>query len=389
MDLALYDPRLGYYARAVQRSGRAGDFFTSVDVGGIFGTLLESQMAEMADLLAGARSPQPAASFDLVEAGAGNGRLSADILRASRQAHPEVYARTALHLVEASPAARAAQRDTLGDMADRLASSSDALPSSFEGVLFANELLDALPVHQVVMREDGLKEIYVTVPPEAESLRSRPRASEAAAASAGGAPRELRESGSPRELVTVEGPPSTPALGEYLARLGVALEPGWRVEINLRAVEWVRDAARRLRCGFLVLIDYGHEARDLYSVAHSSGTLTTFSRHVAAGAEQPADQPAWLRRAGEQDITAHLDFTSVRNAAVEEGLTTLGFLDQTYFLMGIMNARGMPELDLRGRLALKTLVLPGGLGSTLKVLILGKDVGTPALSGCSYRTRVT
>ena len=84
-----------------------------------------------------------------------------------------------------------------------------------------------------------------------------------------------------------------------------------------------------------------------------------------------------------------MDFTSVRNAAVEEGLTTLGFLDQTYFLMGIMNARGMPELDLRGRLALKTLVLPGGLGSTLKVLILGKDVGTPALSGCSYRMRVT
>jgi SAM-dependent MidA family methyltransferase len=360
MDLALYDSRLGYYAREAQRSGRAGDFFTSVDVGAIFGTLLESQLAEMADLLAGARSPEPAARFDLVEAGAGNGRLSADILRASRQVHPEIYARTALHLAEASPAARAAQRDTLGDMADRLASSSAALPSSFEGVLFANELLDAMPVHQVVMREDGLKEVFVTTLPEA-----------------------------PQQLTISEGPPSIPALGEYLSRLGVSLEPGWRVEINLRAVEWIRDAARRLRRGFLVLIDYGHEARDLYSVTHSSGTLTTFSRHVAAGAEQPAGQPAWLQRAGEQDITAHVDFTSVRNAAIEEGLTPLGFLDQTYFLMGIMNARGMPELDLRGRLALKTLVLPGGLGSTLKVLILGKDVGDPALSGCSYRMRVT
>jgi SAM-dependent MidA family methyltransferase len=357
MDLALYDPRLGYYARAAQRSGRAGDFFTSVDVGGIFGTLLESQLAEMADLLAGARRPEPAARFDLVEAGAGNGRLSADILRASRRAHPAIYARTALHLVEASPAARAAQRDTLGEMADRLASSSDALPPSFEGVLFANELLDAMPVHQVVMREDGLKEIYVTF--------------------------------SSGHLITTTGPLSTPALAGYLARLGVSLEPGWHVEINLRAVEWIRDAARRLRRGFLVLIDYGHEARDLYSVTHSSGTLTTFSRHVAMGPEQPADQPAWLQRAGEQDITAHVDFTSVRNAAVEEGLAPLGFLDQTYFLMGIMNARGMPELDLRGRLALKTLVLPGGLGSTLKVLILGKGVGEPALSGCSYRARVT
>ena len=111
-----------------------------------------------------------------------------------------------------------------------------------------------MPVHQVVMREDGLKEIYVTT--------------------------------TSTHLVTIEGPPSTPALGEYLTRLGISLEPGWRVEINLRAVEWIREAARRLRRGFLVLIDYGHEARDLYSVTHSSGTLTTFSRHVAAGAEQ-------------------------------------------------------------------------------------------------------
>ena len=79
----------------------------------------------------------------------------------------------------------------------------------------------------------------------------------------------------------------------------------------------------------------------------------------------------------------------MRNAAHDEGLTTLGFLDQTYFLMGIMNACGTPELDLRGRLALKTLLLPGGLGSTLKVLILGKGVGAPPLSGCSYRMRVT
>ena len=389
MDLALYDSRFGYYARAAQRSGRAGDFFTSVDVGAIFGTLLEAQIAEMADLLAGARSPEPAARFDLVEAGAGNGRLSADILRACRQAHPAVYARTALHLVEASPAARSAQIDTLGDMSDRLASSGAELPSSFDGVLVANELLDAMPVHQVVMREDGLKEIYVTVPasgslePDAPGVGPRRH-------KVSGAPRELDKGGAPRELAIVEGPPSTPALGEYLARLGVALEPGWRAEINLRAVEWIREAARRLRRGFLVLIDYGHEARDLYSVTHSSGTLTTFSRHVASGADRPSSAvPAWLERPGEQDITAHVDFTSVKNAAHDAGLTTLGFLDQTYFLMGILNACGMPQLDLRGRLALKTLVLPGGLGSTLKVLILGKGVGEPALSGCSYRMRVT
>jgi SAM-dependent MidA family methyltransferase len=361
MDLALHDPVVGYYARAAQRSGRAGDFFTSVDVGEIFGELLEIQVAEMAAILSG--DPRRGASdFDLVEAGAGNGRLSADILRAARRHHPALYTRTRLHLVETSAAARAAQGPALAEVADRLMSSSAGLPASFEGVLLANELLDALPVHQVVMRGEGLREVYVD--------------------RRGGTSRVNRG------LVTREGAPSTPELTEYLARLHISLEPGWRAEVNLRASEWVGHASRRLRRGFLILIDYGHEARELYSEAHAAGTLTTFSRHAAAGAGPAGACPAWLLQPGEQDITAHVDFTTVRAAAEAEGLATLGFLDQTYFLMGLYE-RG-PQLEsLKRRLALKTLLMPGGLGSTMKVLILGKGVGTPALRGCSYRMRVT
>jgi SAM-dependent MidA family methyltransferase len=98
--------------------------------------------------------------------------------------------------------------------------------------------------------------------------------------------------------------------------------------------------------------------------------------------------PAWLEDAGERDITAHVDFTSVRIAAEAEGMTTLGFLDQTYFLMGL-GAVTADAGDLKRRLALKTLLMPGGLGSTHKVLILGKGVGTPKLAGCSFRVRVT
>ena len=371
MDLALYDPRFGYYSRAARRSGRAGDFFTSVDVGALFGELLEVQLAEMAEFLPQSEAPR----IDLIEAGAGDGRLSADILRAAHRQHPALYGRLRLHLVEASLVAREAQRATLGPTADRLAASTDSLPASFEGVLVANELLDAMPVHQVVMRGNGLREVYVVADGE--------------------------------RLTTLEGPPSTPALGDYLDRLGVELRPGWRVEINLRAVDWVREAARRLLRGFIILIDYGHEARDLYSVAHAGGTLTTFTRHTMAGADTPGPDPPWLRRPGEQDITAHVDFTSVRAAAEHEGLATLGFLDQTYFVMGLLNAgalgderrgAGAPrERDdaaapfdrLETRLALKTLLMPGGLGSTLKVLILGKGVGSPALRGCSFRMRVT
>jgi SAM-dependent MidA family methyltransferase len=369
MDLALYDSEIGYYARASQRSGRAGDFFTSVDVGPIFGELLAIQLAEMARILNSTFSIPH--FFDLIEAGAGNGRLSADILRALRRHEPAVYDRVRLHLVERSDAAREAQRATLDDVLDRLASSTADLPaslSSFEGVLIANELLDAMPVHQVVMREDGLREVYVEA---------------------------THHAGENPALRVLEGPPSTPALAEYLDRLGIALEPGWRVEISLRGVDWIRDASRRLGRGFIIVIDYGHDARRLYSPAHAAGTLTTFARHTMAGPESrssSAETPSWLQCPGEQDITAHVDFTSVRKAAEAEELQTLGFLDQTYFLIGIMGSS--PEsvanpAHLANRLALKTLIMPGGLGGTHKVLILGKGVDTPALRGCSYRMRIT
>jgi len=369
MDLALYDPQFGYYARAPQRSGRAGDFFTSVDVGPLFGELLAVQLAEMFGLLEkgegshfpGAGTPEnDARPLFLVEAGAGNGRLSADILRATRTRDRALYDRVRLHLTDASPEARRAQPQTLGDLSDRLVSSSDTLPQSFEGILIANELLDALPTHQVVMRDEGLREIYVNAV-------------------------DNRQSTVDRRLAAVEGPPSTPALAAYLARAGARLEPGWRGEISLRTVEWLRDAARRLRRGFMILIDYGHEARELYSVAHSGGTLTTFSGHTMAGPEMRT--PGWLARPGEQDLTAHVDFTSVRAAAEEEGLVTLGFMDQTYFLLALVGDTA--PSGLRQRLALKTLTMPGGLGSTHKVLILGKNVGAPPLRGCSFRQRVT
>jgi SAM-dependent MidA family methyltransferase len=360
MDLALYDSELGYYARAAQRSGRAGDFFTSVDVGPLFGELLESQLGEMADML-----PR----FDLVEAGAGNGRLSADVLRATRDRDRPLYDRISLHLVESSAPARAAQRHTLGDSADRLVCSSAALPPSFEGALIANELLDALPVHQVVMCADGLREVYV----------------------------EYQGGHQEGRLVTSEGPPSTPALAEYLTRLGVSLEPGWRAEINLRAVEWVQHAASCLQRGFIILIDYGHEARELYSGAHAGGTLTSYARHTTS--ERAAGTPSWLDRPGEQDLTAHVDFTSVRGAAEDAGCVTLGFLDQTYFLLGLVTdgpawpgscSRQRSSLgQLKDRLALKTLLMPGNLGSTHKVLILGKNIGRPSLRGCSFGQRVT
>jgi SAM-dependent MidA family methyltransferase len=351
MDLALYHPTLGYYARVVQRSGRAGDFVTSVDVGPLFGQLLAAQIAEMVGLL---RVQDADAPYDLVEAGAGNGRLAADLLRGLRALNPRTYAATRLHLVETSGAARLAQRETLADVAERLASTSADIPEPFEGILIANELLDAMPVHQVVMRPTGLREVFI----------------------------EARREG----LTRTEGPLSAPQVGEYFQSLGVTLENGWRAEAGLAAEEWVRRAARRLTRGFMLIVDYGHEASVLYSASHSMGTLTSFSRHTAEGPDRV--EPVWLRSPGDRDLTAHVDFTSVRRAAESEGCALLGYLDQTYFLMALAADR-LGSFDVRERLAFKTLTMPGGLGSTMKVLVFGKNVGTPRLRGCSTYSRVT
>jgi SAM-dependent MidA family methyltransferase len=187
-------------------------------------------------------------------------------------------------------------------------------------------------------------------------------------------------------LTTVVGPLSTPALETYLERAGVRLEPGWVAEIGLAAVDWIADAARRLRRGFMILIDYGHTARELYSASHSSGTLTTFARHLSA--PDARGGPAWLQHPGERDITAHIDFTSVQRAAEAERMTTIGLLDQTYFLMGLLDGLADPESALRTP-QWKTLIMPGGLGSTMKVLLLAKGVGATQLRGCAFAVRAT
>lgn len=355
MEMALYHPELGYYTRAARRTGRAGDFYTSVDVGPQFGALLAAQLDEMRGVLGAAGE----SGFDLVEAGAGNGQLARDVLDAAASAYPELDAAISLTLVETSPAARAAHAETLGPHRNRPHASTTALPERVSGAIVANELLDALPTHAVTMTAYGLREVYVDA--------------------AGGG------------FVERAGPPSSPALGRYFERLGVTPDRGWRGEVNLAAVDWVRTAARSLARGFLILIDYGHPARELYA-GHAGGTLTTFHRHlVDAAAAEPdrTDGPAWLADPGERDITSHVDFTSIERAARDEGLEVLGFVDQTRFLLGL-GALDDPAAAagttgaLRHRLALKTLLAPGGLGSTHQVLILGRGVGRPALKGCSF-----
>ena len=360
---ALYHEEFGYYSSEQQRSGRSGDFFTSVDLGPVFGELLAGQFAEMWDLWRGAPGTTERVSVDLVESAAGNGRLARDVLDFAEQHDPAFYRAIRLHLVERSPRARERQRETLARHASRLAGSSPDLPDRVSGIIYANELLDALPPHLVVMRDGGLREVYVGEQPQ-------------------GAGR----------LRTLEGPLSSPRIAEYLDRVGARLEAGWHAEVNLAADDWVRDAAARLQRGFLVLIDYGHDATRLYSASHAGGTLTSYRRHASESRE---DGPGWLLEPGERDITSHVDLTGIVLAGQEAGLEWLGTVDQTYFLLALgladqafQDAGTRPD-DLKRRLALKTLLLPGGIGSTHKVVVFSKSIGAASLRGLSRGGRVT
>jgi SAM-dependent MidA family methyltransferase len=343
MELALYHPELGYYSRAAQRSGRAGDFFTSVDVGPLFGELIAAQLAEMWDVL----RRHGAEAFDMVEAGAGNGRLARDVMDAAARDFPDFYRCIRLTLVERSAAAHRAQEASLGPQhIAHVAARLTRLPADVTGVIYANELLDAFPVHVVTRTADGLREIAV----------------------------------SEQDGVLVESlvPISSPAIVDYLRAANAVVDQGARVEVALAASAWVTEAAAALSRGFLLLIDYGREARELYSAAHPAGTLTTYRGHRAAAGD-------WLSDPGESDLTAHVDLTTVRRTAEQCGLVTLGILDQTYFLLSLGLAErletGHDRRAMRQRLAARTLMMPGGLGSTMKAMVFAKNVGAPPLRG--------
>lgn len=361
MDLSLYHQRHGYYSRLDHRSGQTGDFFTSVDLGTIFGELLAEQFAEMSlsiQRLANSESDL----LMLLEAGAGNGALASDVLDATAKNYPELYEVIQLILVEHSKIARASHIASLGAHTKKLSLSTDTLPNKITGIIYANELLDALPVHRIVMTESGLKEVYVDI-----------------------------DSHNEERFVERLGPPSSVVL-EHIDRFGITLESGWRAEISPASVNWVEQAGRALELGFLVLIDYGHAANQLYSATHASGTLATYERHVISQPQAHMDA-TWLLNPGSVDITAHVDLTAVQQAAESVGLETLTMVDQTYFLLGLSSMETpTPENTvqaLKRRLALKTLLLPGGLGSSHKVMIFGKNVGRLRLRANAFSTRTT
>ena len=336
MELALYHPVHGYYTSNSRRSGRDGDFFTSVDVGSLFGEVLAIQLADVWQALraAGARE------FQLVECGAGDGRLARDVLDAAERTHPDLYEALHVFLCDRSAPAAEAQRANVARHASRVTTGCAGIPRGVTGAIVANELLDALPVHRVVKRRDTLHELHVA------ETNGR--------------------------LYEVPLQPSTARLQEYLSTIPVQLPEGAIAEIGLAAVDWVTDAANATSAGAVLLFDYGAEAFHLFSPRHAAGTLMSYRDHLP--------NARWLEAPGERDITSHVNLTAIDMAAALAGLKKHGTVDQTYFVINL----GITEVvdsassvaALRRRLAARTLLMPGGLGSTIKALAYSKNLST-------------
>lgn len=352
MDWALYHPTAGYYAAQDAAIGPGGDFVTSPHLGHDFGELLAEQFVDMWSTLG---CPTP---FVVVEMGAGQGLMAADVLHQIQTHHPECGAALQYLIVEKSAALRRFQQTHLAQWGDRVqwTELEDIAPESVTGCFFSNELVDALPVHQVILAEVGLQEVYVTVQAD------------------------------PEQLAEVLGPPSTPQLADYFPLSDIKFEPpayapGYRTEVHLAALDWIKTVAQRLRRGYVLTIDYGYPASRYYNRARAQGTLQCYYQH--AHHNDP------FQHLGRQDITAHVNFTALEKQGERCGLTTLGTTQQAMLLMALglgdrLSALAtIQETDtatlqaaIRRRDCLHQLMNPMGLGNFL-VLVQGKGL-TPA-----------
>lgn len=345
MELALYHPEQGYYSTPRTKIGRGGDFYTAPSVSPLFGAMIARQLEEMWRL-----AGQPAA-WSIVEFGPGTGKLAGDIMNALIKNHPVFYRVTDYNLVETSPGLKKRQRQELsGHGAASRFKWPDSLaalnPAGFSGCILANELVDAFPVHLVEQKNGRLKELYVILDEQ-------------------------------NNFTLQASTPSTESIAAYFNMQGVKPAEGHRAEANLYAAGWLAGLSQYLNRGFLLLIDYGAEARDLYGPHRINGTVRSFYKHKLV------DNP--LLNAGRQDITAHVSFTALAVQGQKAGLQPLGLISQPRFLinLGIFdtvsthNDYTYNREILKKTMAIKQLVMPGGMGDIFKALIFSRGIEPP------------
>ncbi|GEP96156.1 class I SAM-dependent methyltransferase [Chitinophaga cymbidii] len=292
MEMALYYPQLGYYTSERNKIGAKGDYYTSTNLTAVFGAMIGRQLEEMWDLTG-------REAFTIVEYGAGTGALCHDLLNYLKN-NPPFYDRLQYCIIEKSSSMRKRERAHLSGKVDWYDSIADI--GKFTGCVLSNELLDNFSVHEVVM-DDELMEVFVGYQDGFFEL--------------------LR--------------PASEALKDYLKQLQIILPKGFRTEINLQAIDWIREIAQSLEKGFVLTIDYGYPSAELYREYRCRGTLMCYHGH------QVNDDP--YHHIGEQDITAHVNFSALNHWGLKNGLECCGFTEQGYFLrsLGLMDYLRMLE----------------------------------------------
>ena len=333
MQMALYEPGQGYYVAGATKLGQAGDFVTAPEISPLFGKTLARQVAQVLELAGGE---------SVLELGAGSGAMAADVLDELRNIDrlPRRYL-----ILETSPQLAQRQRRTLQqrNLPDDRIEWIDALPEQFDGLVIANEVLDALPVHLVAWRRDGMHERGVGWE---DGFVWKER---------------LLEPGTLRSAAQTIAPAP-----EYLS------------EISLLVPALVRSVSACLQRGALLFIDYGFGRREYYHPQRSRGTLMCHYRHCAH------DDPFFLP--GLQDITAHVDFTAVAHAGTESGLDLLGYTTQAQFLIncgitGLLEQQGgtSSAAHFAKTAGAQKLLSPAEMGELFKVIALGRGIDGPLI----------
>jgi SAM-dependent MidA family methyltransferase len=334
MRTALYDPAAGYYRKPQQTIwGREGDYRTSSERSELFAATFARYFAGLYQQLGNPRS------FSIVEIGGGAGHFAFGVLQTLQTYFPQTFAATHYVFDEISKPAQTAARQRLAPFAARIEFASlDALQIDPD-VVFSNELLDAFSVHRVTMIDGKLCEYYVGL-------------------------------GIDEQFDWIIAPPSTALLGEYLKHHDIHLCEGQVAEVSLEIEQWLTNVAAKLKCGYLVTVDYGAEAAELYSsIERKQGTLRGFQRH--AFIENVLASP------GDSDLTTTINWTAVRAAGEKVGLKTLQFARQDKFLLeaGLPDqlaaqSENVSEAErVRLSTAAREMILPNGMAASFQVLV--------------------
>lgn len=339
MEMALYYPELGYYNSTQNKIGANGDFYTSANISASYGAMIGRQIEEMWKIL----DKKP---FKIVEYGAGTGLLCQDILGYLKNNIP-LHENLNYCIIEKSCSMQEIQKTHLLEKVSWY-SSIQEIPE-IDGCVLSNELIDNFSVHQVIM-QDQLMEVFVDYHDGfVEVLK-----------------------------------PANEELTDYFDALDVHLPKGFRTEINLEALSWIKEIEQSLNKGYIITIDYGAESSKLYKNHRSCGTLLCYHKH------QKNDNP--YQFIGEQDITSHINFSALRHWGIQSGMEYCGIVDQASFLLGLgikeyqdaalKNNPGNLQMAMQQSMMNYRLLVD--MGMKFKVLIQQKDVSKSPLSGLKF-----